>query len=627
MFNKVDLLNKNKCKMFQISKIKSNSLSSISQKLIQTLLLISIIIIIGLRIWGLNKGFNITDEAYAVLGFEPLQERLEVITAFHIIVYKLFGWLEPSLMAYRAIGQLLIILSASFFALGYYYWLNKIYKQENKLFGRNFILLFFILGGFLIDYDRYNALHYDIINNALNISQASLVLILIAQDAEKAIKSWKFKLGWLATGFLVAFQFFTKPPSALIFTILLAVLVILYQRNINRNYYFVVGGFFVLGGLLGLLSYFVIFQDFWQYQELLFRQLPGAITFLFRTSKTTNLVSKIVSIATNYKLIITAIGGSFATFGLTKIYFSLDASHTPKKSRLLKIFLGAVTVSLLLGCVEILGWHLTKRINITSGYPLIFIILLIILAAVFTEHLLTLKNSDHFWKIAAVSIFLFFLPFGAALGTNTPLGLLSARNIIPWLALMIILLIPLYQTQKINNFTYFFIFTFILWLAVKISYFYFYHPQGLVENRLQQTELVDFVQPHARGLKVDPPTAKFLEQLNTLVYQTDFQPGDPIIALDNMPGLVYLLGGVSPGAPWYFSNSDQRTCNNILYSSFEPSKAILLINSDLSPKLLGCLKTVGINFPEDYQKVGEVYNPWVPLHSLQRKTVAVWSTK
>ncbi|VEP11256.1 membrane hypothetical protein [Hyella patelloides LEGE 07179] len=602
------------------------------EKITYIVLLITVILVASVKIWVLDKGFNITDEAYAVLGYEPLQERLEVVSAFHRIVYKLFGWLEPSLMAYRAIALVSTTLAASFFAISFYYWLNKIYQPKNQPFKLSFIILFLILGGFVLDYDRHNILNYDVINNALNITQASLVLILIAQEDSKILKSWKFKLGWLAVGFLATFQFLNKAPSAVMFTVFLGVLLILDTKNVNWQYYLRIVIYFVSGGLLGLLTYFVLFQNFWQYQELLSRQLSLMVGDASDTSYSVENIyskdrdsSKII----RWEIIITIIGVYLTTFGLTKVYFSSSYLKHYRKTRLLSILLWLFATFVILALIQPLQWHLIKAINITVYYPLIFIFLLVILAAS-NNYFLKFKNYISFRKIIGVSSFLLLLPFGAAFGTNTSIRALAARNIIPWLAVILILLTLLYQNHKTKNFIYLFTLTIIVWLGIKISYSQIYHPYKLLENRLQQTELLEFVQPHARGLKVDPLTANFIEQLHNIVHQSGFQVGDPIIALHDMPGLVYLLGGFSPGAPWYFSvfpESPVRTCNNILHSSFNPKKAVFLINNDIDPLVLGCLKKVGINFPQDYHKVGEVENPFYAIRPLSKKTVTVWSSK
>lgn len=602
------------------------------EKITYIVLLITVILVASVKIWVLDKGFNLTDEAYAVLGYEPLQERLEVVSVFHRIVYKLFGWLKPSLIAYRAIALVITTLASCFFAISFYYWLNKIYQPKKQPFKLSFIILFFILGGFVLDYDRHNILNYDVINNALNITQAGLVLILIAQENSKIIRSWKFKLGWLAVGFLAAFQFLNKAPSAVMFAVFLGVLLILDKKNVHWQYYLRIGIYFVSGGLLGLLTYFVLFQNVWQYQELLSRQLALMVGDASDTSYSVeNLYNKDRDSSTTirWKKIITIIGVYLTTFALTKVYFYSSYLKHYRKTRLFSTLLWLFATFVVLALIQPLRWHLIAAINITVYYPLIFILLLVILSAS-NNDFFKFTNDNYFRKIIGVNSFLLLLPFGAAFGTNTSIRALAARNIIPWLAVILILLTLLYQNHKTKTFIYLFTLTIIVWLGIKISYSQIYHPYKLVENRLQQTELLEFVQPHARGLKVDPITANFIEQLNSIVYQTGFQAGDPIIALHDMPGLVYLLGGVSPGAPWYFSvfpESPARTCNNLLYSDFNLHKAVFLVNSDIDPLVLGCLKEVGINFPEDYHKIGQVENPFYAIRPLSKKTVTVWSSR
>ena len=602
-------------------------------------LCLTILTIFIIRIWALNKGFNITDEAYAVLGYEPLQERLEVVSVFHRIVVFLIGWLQPSLITYRIIGQLLTIIAVTFFAYAFCYWVDKFYKPKKRPFESSFIVLLFILGGFVLDYDKHSVLNYDVINNALNLFQAGIVLILIGK--EKNIQYWQQKLGWSIVAFLTAFQFLNKATSAIAFTASLVILLVLYRRKVNWQYYLNTAGFFILGGAIGLLSYFVLFQDFGQYQELLFRQLPYSLARDYDNDVANNLWA-IAFIRENFKLLflgVVILGTSFAIF---RSYFLLDRSKDRKKVRLFNIFICVSSIVSLSIATALLKLQLIQFFNITKFYPLLLVLFFVNLIAAHSSKKIRFNNQETAIKIIAVSLFLFFLPFVAAIGTNTSMRALAARNIVPWLALIVIFLTLLYQTNKANNFLYLFTLGIILWLGIKIAYTQIYQPFRLVENRLQQTESVeDYVQPKARGLKVDPPTANFLKQLHEIIATTEFQPGDPIIALHDMPGLVYLLGGVSPGAPWYFSDYRQdnddgmlrtsmRTCNNILHSNFDSSKAILIVNSDISPQVLGCMKDAGVNFPEEYQKVGELNNPFrtiLPFVKYSRETIEVWSPK
>ena len=51
-----------------------------------------------------------------------------------------------------------------------------------------------------------------------------------------------------------------------------------------------------------------------------------------------------------------------------------------------------------------------------------------------------------------------------------------------------------------------------------------------------------------------PSSATFLEKIYGNMKRWGFREGDPIVGITDCPGLVYLLGGVSPGACWYISH-------------------------------------------------------------------------
>lgn len=611
-----------------------------------------VIITACFRLLTLNKGFDITDEGYCLLGFEPLQERLEVISSFHTIVFKLFAWANPGIIAYRSLSLIITILASIFFGFSFWYWFKTVISPQKLIFSRSFILLLLLFGGFALDYDSYATLNYNTLNNAANLGQAGLVLIALTVKPEQAINSWKFKLLWLATGFLAAFQFFIKPPSAINFMALLSLILLLYQRKLYWRYYIIVACCLIIGFISGILAYFGVFQNFEHYQELLARNLAAQNTNLLGDSSMSLPILNNPIVVFWRRLLgefkqwifvfFKTIWFYLGSFLLATIYFSDKYLKKQKNLRFFNILVWVFAVLIIILLVEPLILHLVsakpfapilRENNITKNYYSVFAFLLVILFAVnwgkFQLKTLGL-DKDRFWKIISIAIFFFLLPGIAAMGTNTSTTILAARNIVPWLALIIILLTAISQQAKAQNFVYLFVFSLIFWLLIKINYVQIYKPYRLVENRLQQTESVNLIQPHAKYLKVDIRTKKFLEELTNLVQKTNFKPGDPIIALYDMPGLVYLMDGVSPGATWYFGEpreTPKRTCSNITYSSLDKSKAILLVNNEIESQVSNCLKVQGVNFPSNYQKVGEVFNPYHITNPYQNETVAVWMPK
>jgi hypothetical protein len=75
-----------------------------------------------------------------------------------------------------------------------------------------------------------------------------------------------------------------------------------------------------------------------------------------------------------------------------------------------------------------------------------------------------------------------------------------------------------------------------------------------IGNLWMQTQEVH-LGPEQNRLKLDPGTAGLVSELGVAMKKEGFRQGDPVIALTDMAGLVHLLGGQSPGVPWYFGMS------------------------------------------------------------------------
>lgn len=64
--------------------------------------------------------------------------------------------------------------------------------------------------------------------------------------------------------------------------------------------------------------------------------------------------------------------------------------------------------------------------------------------------------------------------------------------------------------------------------------------------------------PGAGRVGLDSTQKDLLSRLQTELKARGFRPGDPIVAIGDMPGIVYLLGGWSPGTSWYFAATPQQ---------------------------------------------------------------------
>jgi hypothetical protein len=115
----------------------------------------------------------------------------------------------------------------------------------------------------------------------------------------------------------------------------------------------------------------------------------------------------------------------------------------------------------------------------------------------------------------------------------------------------------------------------------------------------------------SRELKLDEESHRIIEELRTLATDAGFRPGDDIIAVTYMPGLVFALGGRSPGHPTFLVWTEKYLRYSKLALQFSEvarrKEAFLLVSKDAAGGWLkDLLKSGGLDFPAGYQRIGTV---------------------
>ena len=115
-------------------------------------------------------------------------------------------------------------------------------------------------------------------------------------------------------------------------------------------------------------------------------------------------------------------------------------------------------------------------------------------------------------------------------------------------------------------------------------------------------------------------TKTYIIEINNILKQNSFQPGDPIIALSRLPGLIYLLDGVSPGSILWSNNRYNAFSYNLNNSHTDYKKSVIILN-EYDDMFINILKrNNNINFLEEYVKVREVVYGQNRYNSNDRKT-------
>lgn len=132
-------------------------------------------------------------------------------------------------------------------------------------------------------------------------------------------------------------------------------------------------------------------------------------------------------------------------------------------------------------------------------------------------------------------------------------------------------------------------------------------PYGLPRSIFEQREPVDGL-----DVRVDAETRRFLEGAGESMRAAGFRRGDPLVAFDFMPGLVYYLGGVSPGLPIYLSKETDLACFAVARAKLD-APPWLAFGRPLDDARRGCLAPFA--FPDAFRHVGSLRFPYEQVYA------------
>jgi hypothetical protein len=228
-------------------------------------------------------------------------------------------------------------------------------------------------------------------------------------------------------------------------------------------------------------------------------------------------------------------------------------------------------------------------------------------------------------RLAGVLFLLVVQPLIGALGTNSPIFAKGIEYMPPWFALIILLGYAVSIKIDTPSFLWhLFLLVTVLFAQSQIVFGFFYFPNRLPTRLEHQSEPIEGV-PILSDIRVDRYTKAFFETMQrTLAHETNFEPGDPMLGIYDLPGLVYALGGSSPGVWMSGLREEQaRNCRALKLSKLSNlSETIILMNDEIKPEFLACMHELGISYPENFRLLGIVSNPYGPLYTGDK---AKWS--
>lgn len=138
------------------------------------------------------------------------------------------------------------------------------------------------------------------------------------------------------------------------------------------------------------------------------------------------------------------------------------------------------------------------------------------------------------------------------------------------------------------------------------------HPYGIYATIFEETERTE-LGLSGHSLKLDAATSSYVTDLRELANRGGITAKSDVLFFYDSPGSVFAIGAHSPGAPWFFSEAPAATTFILARVSQERlQRAYLLI--DLQGPSPPPLSMFGLNFPDDYDLVGEVLRRPIQHH-------------
>lgn len=209
----------------------------------------------------------------------------------------------------------------------------------------------------------------------------------------------------------------------------------------------------------------------------------------------------------------------------------------------------------------------------------------------------------------------FILPAMVFVGTSTPAALSLPSFLVPWYGLLCYFIVRYYSPAM----------KYPIAVVAFVSCFVF------VANHIERPYWTNkpiyyprvAVQGPNETILLDTASAQFVNSTKEILRNAGVEHCYPIVALHDLPGLVYLVGGYSPATPWYFNVLDERQSElkgmmkefNCLHISrielFETRQPVFMIDELELANVLPCIKEHGFNLYDDYEPPKKILNPTI----------------
>lgn len=485
-------------------------------------------------VWILDRGFDITDEAYYLLLAIHSDSVKYYISAQQWLTAGLWH-LTGSITMFRASGLILLLASSVLLARGVFLACLRCGLVADRSKNMRVILAGSVIGALLYASTINLSPCYNLLASAGAYAAAGLVLLAVNRSSIPH----KYALIAIA-GFAVGVEAISKPSAGVATLALLVFWGGVFERS-HRDKFF---------ELLAMIFGFVVFTGITLLCNTTLSDAIRAVVEgmgLFRMVQVETVQARLARYFIEFSEFILL---TLKTFALPLAL--MIAYRVTYRSIYAYLGLAALAVTLVcgnldLGTVSFSVHNVPCRSFLFGGFNRYYAQAVALFSMLVMALMVSAPAWNKNWSTLALFAGLFLLPYSVALGTGNPLFSQVLDSLAPWGALTAVLAVAHPHEYFCKKTASLIVLCFAMTAMIQIatSSLRPYHlSQSLVKQ--DRTAIIG----NLGDVKVDAATYRFLSEMRSAVKECNIAPGTPFVGLYNIPGVALVLQATPVLTPW-----------------------------------------------------------------------------
>jgi hypothetical protein len=560
---------------------------------------------IGLLIWNLDRGFDLTDEAHLLYLYRhPDTFSPRLYWQYQSLINALVPSYLDHVLFYRLIKFLALLGAAAAFAAVLARWIKYrcSFLSGYGLSPIAFIHFLVLASLFAFCHGAQTLSYNDVVTVLVLVGVSALIVADVAFAARRSLAS-VFALSFLAGALLVPLVF-TKYPTAILVS--LYYLAFFAAFGAQHGWRFVLSG--VAGVFGGAFSLALVFTDLGTGTLFSFDKLFRAASDPVNTQDhggVTQLLSFYLqtSIQKLSDVIRSPAVAALMTLPIITMVVRSQMAASPTRRVITRVFAVAILFCFVAAAAEMAfaaahntSWlHRSKLADLHSFLAVFALIgAIVVIPAAARE-----AGRKNVVVAVVASAVLGSLAIACAVGTNNPLLTQFIRHMAFIFAALALLTALLGLAGKQPAFAPSVCAVVAILMTAQLYVTVLLYPYRLARPASDQSVALE--KPvFLKGLKVDPATYAFIDKL---VSDARLALGDtrnlPMLSMFDIPGVVYLLDGVSVGSPWLLAGPHmvETSCRQVAADPLSREKlGLIALDRDVLPaEIVACLRGRGID--------------------------------